>query len=164
MILAAPAQGLANMLAMKVEDLRQYLAVLFAMLIEVTGGLGGMIMTGGHLPEFRKSDEPVAFEPEPPTEPIKRDNVTLDPEPAPHPVALWHAACVSKRKGTFTFATEAWQAFNQWAALHGHAPLNQTAFGTQMTELKVERRKRGGKATYQGLALLPAKPKLRVVR
>jgi hypothetical protein len=64
-------------------------------------------------------------------------------------------------RGLVQQATEAFQAFNSWAVLNGHAPITQTKFGNQM---KVERGTHKGKTIYQDFALLPAKPKLRVVQ
>jgi hypothetical protein len=51
----AGTQGLADMLHMPVEKLRQRLAFMFALLMEVAGGLGGMILNGGHLPAGGKN-------------------------------------------------------------------------------------------------------------
>lgn len=155
----AGTQGLANMAGVGVEAMRRYLAFLFAALIEVSGGLGGWILTGGHLPTWRKNNAESAC-----VDPHTDPTTPPEPRPSPNPVRVWASLCTLKRKETWIYATEAWQAFNAWAMQNGYAPMDQTAFGTQMTEMQVARGKRNGKTIYRDLALLPAKKKAPAIR
>ena len=61
-------KGLAEFFGVDVDVMRYRLAVFFAALLELGGGLCGWLISGGHLPHWRRKGEPI--EPDPVEEPV----------------------------------------------------------------------------------------------
>ena len=136
--------------------MRYRLAVFFAALLELGGGLCGWLISGGDLPHWRRKGDPI--EPDPFEEPVGA--LALAPAAESRPltaVEKWVEECTVARKGTFTPSKELHEHFSAWAAVNGHRPANKTAFGIEMTRIFGERArdKKGGEAMYLDIALVP---------
>lgn len=163
---ADPAsEALARLVGWDVDTLKGRLAFLLAVLFECAGLLP-WIVTGGHAPQSRHEPHQVA-----PGQPVKRkdkphsseDEAILDLPEVDGLVVEWARGSVQRRAGSYIPAGEMYTTFCQWCRVYGHEPLNNTAFGKEMTRLGFERKKVGGNQRYLNLAMVPVSRNLKVV-
>jgi hypothetical protein len=168
---ADPAgEALAKLIGWDIDTLKSRLALLIAVLFEC-GGLLPWIAFGSHAPvptpvaaTSKRRKEPELAQPMPVESPAPVTEVTpLALPEIDSAVSRWAKASLIRRKGSFTPPADMRADFETWCRLHGEEPMNDTAFGKEMTRLGFERKKRGGNMRYLDIAILPKSRDLKLV-
>jgi hypothetical protein len=139
-------EALARFSGTDPDSIRDRLAIVIALLIEISAGFGAWLITGSHAPQTSKKPSQVgkAVRSKPRTSRKTEDSI----------VAQWAASCLTSRKGAYVTAGDVRASFEAWCRAHKAAVLGPTTFGKEMTRLKFEREKRGGVQRYADVALV----------
>ncbi len=163
----AQAESLARLTGISAASIKDGLAIMVAVLIELGSGLGLWVTTSGAAHGQAKAaradrmeqDEEAAARAFPMTpraralacdeglRPLQIERPALDP------VASFVKARCRKLGAGEAKAAELHRAFQAWAENEGHEVLSSKALGTRLAELGFERSKRGGVVRWGGLAL-----------
>jgi hypothetical protein len=137
--------------------IRDRLAIVISLLIEISAGFGAWLITGSHGPQTLRKAAPAT-----------KGTVSRAKSKAKKPsddsvVAQWAAACLMPKQGASVSAGEVRASFEAWCRARKIAILGATSFGKEMTRLNFEREKRGGVQRYAGVTLAGA-PNLHLAR
>jgi hypothetical protein len=161
------SEALARFTGFAPATIRDALAILVALLIELGSGFGLWIATAGIGHRDSKASSAAgcsglqqrAFSGQPggaggPSAPACADGIAPAKRGKPiDPVKAFLKACCSERKGAEATASDLHRAFQVWAANKDQGHLSQKALGTRLNELGFERVKRGGIVRYSGLTI-----------
>ena len=161
------SEALSRFTGLSASTVRDALAVLVAVLIELGSGLGLWVATAGAGAGVTKARPPVGD-----TGKKERaasglpcgsgelsamacaDGITPRKRGKPiDPVRAFLKSCCAERRGAEATAADLHRAFQAWAANQDQGPLSPKAFGTRLGELGFERVKRGGTVRYAGLCV-----------
>jgi hypothetical protein len=157
----AQSEALARLIGAAPSKIRDGLAIMVAVLVELGSGFGlyavatagaGQAKTGGGDGRERAGETPDSGQ----------RRVRKRGKRRACPVKAFISASCAKQADAEIASGILFNAYLDWSKGRGEAPLSSTAFGRRMSELKYVRNKRGGVARYQGLALREG-AKLRVV-
>lgn len=149
-------ETLAHLIGADPNRLKEVQAIWIALLIEIGGGLGLFLLTGGRTPWAKADKVPagVVAIPAPTAVEFATNDPILDF------VKDWTVAYLSPRRGGFIPAKEAFAAFEQYRVANGYDPITPTMFGRKMTALGHKSGKRGGQQRYDNLSLKLSFPAL----
>lgn len=144
----AQSEALSRLTGLSAATVKDSLAILVALLIELGSGLGLWVTTGGseRVGDMRQNASAV---PEKQPEPA-----TVTKMKVKDPVKLFTRAAIVERTNGEVTAAALYDAYAAWAEREGQEELSPTAFGRRMSALGYERTKRGGKVLYIGVALV----------
>lgn len=159
------SEALSRFTGLSTGTVRDALALLVALLIELGSGLGLWIATAGAgqrhenipgtdtgrgngassgLPRSRSEASVLTCS----------DGVKPKKASKADPVRAFLKQCCATKKDGEATAAELHRAFQAWAAAKGYDSLSQKALGTRLGELGYARGKRGGVCRYRGIALV----------
>jgi hypothetical protein len=161
----AQSEALARFTGVEPTTVRDRLALLVALLIELGSGLGFYVATASahhHQPE--RTSKPVkvvsvTIEPEPEPEPVAETPVATIPLMAPSPkgvqalVAEFFETCVRSTPSAEITAGDLYEAYCLWAVDCGEVG-SLVEFGRHVTKLGYVKEKRGGRFRWQGISLI----------
>lgn len=163
----AQAESLARLTDIPAASIKDRLAIMVAVLIELGSGLGLWVTTAGTgagqaktrpADEKERDEEPAALAlPTTPHAMLLACDEGLRPlqieGPALDPVASFVKARCRKLAAGEAKAADLHSAYRTWAAIEGHEALSSKALGSRLADLGFERSKRGGVVRWGGLAL-----------
>lgn len=163
----AQAESLSRLTGISAASIKDGLAIMVAVLIELGSGLGLWVTTSGaghgqtktRRPDRKDQDEEESALALPMTHAahVMACDEGLRPlqieAPAHDPVASFLKARCRKLATGEAKAADLLAAFQAWAANEGHEALSSKALGSRLAELGFERSKRGGVVRWGGLAL-----------
>lgn len=151
------SEALARLTGLQPSNVKDALALLVALLIELGSGLGLYAATASGQPAGRMQGRP-ANPPAPKFErvtPQNRPAAAEGPPPAGCPVKAFARAAVAHKDGKEVAAADLYAAFARWAEIEGREPLSPAALGRKLSAMQFQRVKRGGKLYYQGIEVRP---------
>jgi hypothetical protein len=157
----AQSEALARLIGAAPSKIRDGLAIMVAVLVELGSGFGLLAVSAGAGPGKAGGGDGRERTEERPASGQRRVRAS-GKRPKICPVKTFLASACVKAGGSEVAAGILYDRYADWAKEQGDAPLSSTGFGRRMSELKCARNKRGGVARYQGLALKEG-VKLRVV-
>jgi hypothetical protein len=159
----AQSEALARFTGVEPTTVRDRLALLVALLIELGSGLGFYVATASaHDHQSERTSKPVkvvsvTIEPEP--EPVIETPMAAITLMTPSPkgvqalVAEFFETCVRSTPGAEITAGDLYEAYCLWATDHGEAG-SLVEFGRHVTKLGHVKEKRGGRFRWQGISLI----------
>jgi hypothetical protein len=141
----AQSEALARFTGFAPSSIKDALAVLVALLIELGSGFGLWVVTvGGQAPARESPHARGASE----TEKAKRGRAKRR-----DPIKTFTRAVMIERTNGEVPAAEVHGAFIEWAKREGYNGLSATALGRKLSDMGFARVKRGGKLFYTGVTL-----------
>ena len=140
------SEALARFTGLTPSTMRDGLAVLLALLIELGSGFGLWAVTAAGEGERKNPQESKTAAPQQPG-PAPTKSKAKDPVKA-----FARAVVVDRASGEVT-AAELHNAFVEWAKREGLQEMSPTALGRKLSEMGYARVKRGGRSLYTGIAL-----------
>ncbi len=152
------SEALARFTGFSAASVRDALAVLVAVLIELGSGLGLWVAASGA--DHSAAKQMQGDGKERPSEtaatglPVASgdDGICIE-GPGRDPVAAFVRACCQKRAAGEATAADLHAAFRLWAAGEGAEAISAKALGQRLANLGFQRCKRGGVVRYSGLAI-----------
>jgi hypothetical protein len=151
------AEALARFTGLDPATMRDALAILIAVLLELGSGIGLWAVTAAARSEGRENvaaNAPPVLE-APGDAPERSGAITMPAGIAPakrgrpaDPVKLFLKSCTVSGLGHETPASELLDAYSAWASREGFAPLTPTALGRKLSALAIGRVKRNGLSHY----------------
>ncbi len=150
------SEALARLTGLSPATIKDGLAILVALLIELGSGFGLYAVTG-------KPDRPIQEEApaaaRKPTVTACSNHPAKISGPAPSQetdaVRAFAKAVIVAKQGREVAAGDLHAAFIRWAELQGRDALSPAALGRKLTALKYQRVKRGGNVFYRGVDIAP---------
>jgi hypothetical protein len=153
------SEALARFTGLSQATMRDALAILVAVLIELGSGFGLWVATA--------SSPAVPVAPQKPETPQADTAATSDTAPAKAKAKAKQASgdglkqflreCIRTEEGSEIGAAELHETYSKWAAIAGIEPIGPTPFGRRLADLELVKVKRGGKVRYQGVARVQRK-------
>ncbi len=159
------SEALARLTGWQASSIKDGLAILVALLIELGSGFGLYAATASGKSTAARPDRPAnrPSQDEPPAAPKKRivaacsnrPATVTEKAPAVDPVRAFTKAAMIAKAGREIAAGDLYATFARWAEHEGHDVLSPAGFGRKLTALKFQRVKRGGAIYYAGVELVP---------
>ena len=159
------SEALARLTGWPAASIKDALAILVALLIELGSGFGLYAATASGSSTAAKQDHPadVPAQDEAPATPQRRVMAACSnrparvteavpaPDTAADPVRAFARAALVTKAGREIPAADLYAAFARWAENGGQEVLSPAGFGRRLTALKFQRIKRGGSIYYAGI-------------
>jgi len=153
------AEALARLTGSSPTGVRTALALLVAVLIELGSGLGLWLATSG-APAVKQTKRPEKLN----AGEEKAVPETRDDSDAGASAEAWAEVRVERHLNGQLTAQELRADYQRWCTARGAEPISSNAFGRQLSEIGIQRKRTGGRTLYVGVGLVePNRPSLRVV-
>ncbi len=166
------SEALARLTGWQASSIKDGLAILVALLIELGSGFGlyaasaSGTSAGGTTQAKQDCPADVPGRDQAPALPQRRVVAACSNRPArvtellpasesaADPVRAFAGAMLTKRIGREIAAADLYAAFARWCETSGHEALSPAGFGRKLTALKYQRTKRGGSIYYANIAVV----------
>ena len=148
----AQSEALGRLLGIDPSRVKDGLAIMVAVLIELGSGFG-LFAISGHGAAAGAGTASPAGQSQAPVEPAASGQRRKPGKAKQDPVASFCRAMLLAKDGAETTAAEVYLGWQAWVATNGGPVLSPTALGRRLSEMGYQRTKRGGIARYTGIDL-----------